>query len=182
MAEVTQRYGTIARGFTDRLSGVDQDQWSSPTPCGDWNTAQLVTHVVEVHQRVVASLEGADPAGVDPQADLGPQWLVASQAVLAALADPAQASSSVKGMFGEQTFESLVGRLLCADTLVHTWDLARATGQDDALDPAGVAAATQFLAPLDEALRRPGGFAPKIEPESHADEQTRLLNFCGRVT
>ena len=33
------------------------------------------------------------------------------------------------GMFGEQTFESLVGRLVCSDTLIHTWDLARATGQ-----------------------------------------------------
>ena len=68
------------------------------------------------------------------------------------------------GMFGEQTFESLVCRLLCADTLLHTWDLARATGQDDRLDPAAVAAALEFLGPLDEAIRRPGGFAAKIEP------------------
>ena len=85
-------------------------------------------------------------------------------------------------MFGEQPFESLVGRLLCADTLFHTWDLARATGQDEQLDPRrSTSAAPSSSTPLDEAIRRPGGFAPKIEPPPDADEQTRLLNFGGRA-
>ena len=56
----------------------------------------------------------------------------------AALTDPGRAEKVVSGMFGEQPFESLVSRLLCADTLIHTWDLARATGQPEALDPGGV--------------------------------------------
>jgi hypothetical protein len=30
-------------------------------------------------------------------------------------------------------------------------------------------------------MRRPGGFAPKIDPPQGADQQTRLLNFCGRA-
>jgi hypothetical protein len=34
---------------------------------------------------------------------------------------------------------------------------------------------------LDEAIRRPGGFAPKIDPPTDADPQTRLLNFGGRA-
>jgi uncharacterized protein (TIGR03086 family) len=84
-------------------------------------------------------------------------------------------------MFGEQTFESLVGRLLCTDTLVHSWDLARATGQDEQLDPAAVAASAELLTPIDEAIRRPGGFAPKIDPPGDADEQTQFLCFCGRA-
>ncbi len=62
----------------------------------------------------------------------------------------------------------------------HTWDLARATGQDERLDPEGVSTALTFLVPIDEAIRRPGGFAAKIDPPAGADEQTRLLNFCGR--
>jgi hypothetical protein len=66
-----------------------------------------------------------------------------------------RASQTVAGTFGEQSFESLVGRLLCADTLVHTWDLARAAGQEEQLDPDAVVKAMEFLAPLDEAIRRP---------------------------
>jgi uncharacterized protein (TIGR03086 family) len=85
-------------------------------------------------------------------------------------------------MFGEQPFESLVGRLLCTDTLIHTWDLARATGQDESLDPGAVAKAIEFLAPIDDAIRRPGGFGPKIDSPPDAGNQTRLLNFTGRST
>jgi uncharacterized protein (TIGR03086 family) len=76
--------------------------------------------------------------------------------------------------------ESLVGRLLCADTLVHTWDLARATHQEERLDASAVVEAMEFLSPIDDAIRRPGGFGPKIAPKPDADEQTKLLNFCGR--
>jgi uncharacterized protein (TIGR03086 family) len=70
---------------------------------------------------------------------------------------------------------------LCTDTLIHTWDLARATGQDEALDEEGVTKAMEFLTPIDEAIRRPGGFGTKVEPRPDADAQTRLLNFSGRV-
>ena len=83
-------------------------------------------------------------------------------------------------MFGEQTFESLVGRLVCTDTLIHTWDLARATGQDETLDPGAVAKAMESLGPMDEAIRRPGGFGAKISPAPGADAQRQFLNFCGR--
>ena len=82
--------------------------------------------------------------------------------------DPELSSKTISGTFGEQPFESLVSRLLCADTLFHTWDLARATGQDEQLDAKAVQKAMEFLEPLDDAIRRPGGFAPKIVPPSDA--------------
>ncbi|MDA8275893.1 MAG: hypothetical protein M0029_11020 [Actinomycetota bacterium] len=108
-------------------------------------------------------------------------WRSARTDLLAALADPVQAKTTVSGMFGEQTFESLVGRLLCADTLVHTWDLARATGQDEQLDAGAVAAAHTFLGTIDDAIRRTGGLAPKLEVPGDADPQTAFLAFCGRA-
>jgi len=108
-------------------------------------------------------------------------FAAARREVTAALEDPAQAARTISGMFGEQSFESLVSRLLCADTLIHSWDLARATGQDEDLDPVAVQQAMEFLGPIDEAIRRPGGFGPKIEPPPEADPQTKLLNFAGRA-
>lgn len=181
MSEVSERYGRVSDGFGARLGRVAPDQWSHPTPCSEWDVSELVAHVITTHRRVAANLEGSSAGEADPAGDLAAQWSAASAAVKAALADPERAAQMVSGMFGEQSFESLVGRLLCADTLFHTWDLARATGQDERLDADAVAKATEFLAPLDEAIRRPGGFAPKIEAPAEADPQTRLLNFGGRA-
>ncbi|MHB8245521.1 MAG: TIGR03086 family metal-binding protein [Acidimicrobiales bacterium] len=181
MSEVLERYGRVADGFGSRLRRVTPDQWTTPTPCSEWDVRDLVSHVIATHRRIVANLEGSPVQEVDAARDMAVQWSEASTAVRAALADPDRASQMVSGMFGEQSFESLVSRLLCADTLFHTWDLAGAIDDDRQLDPQAVAKALDFLVPLDEAIRRPGGFAPKIEPAADADLQTRLLNFGGRV-
>src|SRR5487761_1127030 len=181
MSEVSERYGRVSDGYGARLGRVTPDQWSLPTPCSEWDVSDLAAHVTTTHRRMVANLAGSPAAEADPGGDLALQWSEASAAVKAALADPDRASQMVNGMFGEQSFESLVSRLLCADTLFPTWDLARATGQDDRLDADAVAKAMEFLAPLDEAIRRPGGFAPKIDAPADADPQTRLLNFGGRT-
>jgi hypothetical protein len=78
-------------------------------------------------------------------------------------------------------FEQLVGTLLSADTLIHTWDLARGAGLDENLDARSVAAVLAFMMPNDELLRVPGGFGPALEPPAGADEQVRLLCFAGRA-
>jgi uncharacterized protein (TIGR03086 family) len=124
---------------------------------------------------------GSTPSEEEPVSDAAARWGAATERVRASLADPERASAIVGGSFGDQSFDSLVSRLLCADTLFHTWDLARATGQDEHLDPHAVAKAMDFLEPLDEAIRRPGGFAAKLESPPDADPQTILLHFGGRA-
>ena len=182
MSEVADRYGRVADGFGARLSGVVPEQWDHPTSCTGWNVRDLVLHVITTHRRVVATLDGVEVPDIDPDDDLGARWADATAAVRTALADNDRANHTVTGMFGEQSFESMVGRLLCADTLFHTWDLARATGQDERLDEPAVGKALEFLTPMDEAIRRPGGFAAKIDSPDGADDQTRLLHFGGRPT
>ncbi len=181
MSETTIRYETVAGGFDRRVAGVAPEQWGAVSPCEGWSARDVVAHVVDTHRRVLATLDGAEPVVVGPADDVAACWRSARTELLAALTDPLRAETTVSGMFGEQTFESLVGRLLCTDTLVHTWDLARATGQDEQLDAGAVAAAHAFLEPIDDAIRRPGGFAPKLEPPAGADPQTVFLGFCGRA-
>lgn len=182
MSEVSERYGRIAAGFDSRVQHCAADRWDSPSPCSEWSARGVAVHVVETHRRVLATLDGGETAPLSPEEDLLEAWRSASGEVSATLADPARAATVVGGIFGEQPWEQLVSRLLCADTLIHTWDLARATGQDEQLDAAAVAAATEFLTPLDEAIRRPGGFGPKLEAPEYADPQTTLLAFVGRQT
>ena len=181
MSEVAARYRRVADGFGRRLTGVREDQWNGPTPCTEWDVRALVVHVIATQGRVVAMVTGAPPPEVEEDGDLAAQWSRATASVTAALDDPELSSKTVGGSFGEQPFESLVSRLLCSDTIFHTWDLARATGQDEALDREAVEKAMEFLEPLDDAIRRPGGFAPRIDPPPDADVQIRLLNFGGRA-
>jgi uncharacterized protein (TIGR03086 family) len=180
VSEVSNRYQAVADGFTTRVEGVATGGWDAQSPCSDWTAQDVVVHVITTQRRVLAMLDGAEVGEVDRSGDVPGQWLAARQAMLDALVDEVTASSAVRTASGEQPFEVLVGRLVCADVLIHTWDLARATGQDEQLDPAAVAVCGDFLFPIDESIRRPGGFAPKIEPAAGADAQTRLLNFCGR--
>jgi uncharacterized protein (TIGR03086 family) len=179
-ADVLSRYRRIAEGFTARLASCPPDRWEAASPCTEWTAAQVARHVVDTHRRVLGTLDGSEAVPRREDADVAAAWAGATADLQDALADEQRASTIVSGMFGEQPFERLVGRLVCADTLVHTWDFARATGQDERLDPEGVEAAFEFLEPIDEAMRRPGGMGPKIEPPEGADAQTRLLCFVGR--
>ncbi len=181
MSEVIERYRRIADGFTARVKAVTPEEWSATTPCPEWTVRDLVAHVVGIHRRVIATLDETGPVDVDPEDRLLDQWFEATGEVTRALNDERRASKVIGGMFSEQPFESLVSRLLSTDTLVHTWDLARATGQDERLDAEAVTRSMEFLSSIDEAIRRPGGFAQKIDPPPDADEQTRFLAFCGRT-
>jgi hypothetical protein len=63
---------------------------------------------------------------------------------------------------------------------MHTWDLARATGQDDRLDAARCQAMYDGMQPMDAMLRASGQYGPRVAVADDADPQTRLLGFIGR--
>lgn len=91
-----------------------------------------------------------------------------------------RAEALVPGRNGDQPFSQLVGGLLMFDTSCHTWDLAHAIGDDEALDVEAVAIAHERLGAVSDAIRVPGGFAAPIESALDANDQTRFLNFVGR--
>lgn len=64
---------------------------------------------------------------------------------------------------------------------MHTWDLSRAAGLDERLDPQEVSRAFEAMRPGIDRMRQSGNFAAPIEPAPGASEQTRLLNFTGRA-
>lgn len=140
----------------------------------------MLTHVVNGHRRTLALLDGTEPAPLDEDVDLPAAWHAAAAAATAALADPATANRPVPGGLGEMSFAEFVGGMGVADILTHTWDLARAVGGDERLDPELVTYVQDMMRPLDDALRRPGVFDAKVEPPTGADPQTELLCFLGR--
>ena len=62
---------------------------------------------------------------------------------------------------GTQAFENSVDQFLAADLVIHGWDLARATGQDDTIAPTDLAEMQEAVKHFpEEAMRSPGAFGP----------------------
>ena len=96
------------------------------------------------------------------------------------LADPARASATFDGFFGETSFESAIDRFANFDLVVHRWDLARATGGDDRIDEADAQRVLDGVAAFGPALYSAGVCAEAIEVADDADVATRMLAVVGR--
>ncbi|QGG96116.1 TIGR03086 family metal-binding protein [Actinomarinicola tropica] len=189
MSEISERFERVARGFTATVEAVPDGAWERPAPCEGWTGRDVVRHLVDwlpgpgfllgtfdVETGPIPSVED-DPAAA---------WAVVRDAVQRALDDPEVAARVADcGPPGRMSLEAAVDMTCTPDVLVHTWDLARATGLDERLDPDEVrrqVAAVEALPPeVDEAMRRSGHYGPRVEVDDDADAQTRLLAFMGRT-
>lgn len=180
MSDITDRYRRLSDAFAAKLAAVPPDGWSRPTPCEGWTVRELVAHVID-SQGLFLGLVGHE-LGDLPSVDDDPvaAWDAARAKVQAHLDDPELAAAEYEGMFGRLTFAQGVDRFLSADLVVHGWDLARAVGLDETIDPEEVERGLRDFPEMGDAMRQPGGFGPAIEPVPGADPQTRLLNFLGR--
>ncbi len=181
MTDISDRYRKLATAMEERIAAVPDDRWASPAPCEGWTARDVVQHLVDTPALFFGMIEEPMPAG-GPSVDDDPAGAFqhVRSVVQAALDDPAVAERGFEGGLGKSTFEKGVDRFLCADLVVHAWDLARATGQDERLDPDEVDRLCEAMLPMDEHMRGPGAFGPKIEPPPDADAQTTLLCFLGR--
>ena len=82
---------------------------------------------------------------------------------------------------GRVTVEHAIDMFCVGDILVHTWDLARATGLDETLDADEVHSMYEGMLPMDEVLRQSGHYGPRVDVPDDADEQTKLIAFTGRT-
>src|SRR5215475_409304 len=173
-------------GFAQRLALVRRGQWAAPTPCAEWDVRALVNHVVGANRRYTMLLHGAttdeveatravDHLGDDPVASF-----VATAAELkAAFGEPGAMARTACHRAGERTGAQLL-EMRVLDIAVHTWDLARAIGADESLDP-GVVAFALTLHDTFDAARRRGAFAPPPgKPPAGSSAQARLLYLAGR--
>jgi uncharacterized protein (TIGR03086 family) len=180
MTDASDRYQSNAAGFDARVVAVPADRWENQSPCEDWTARDVVRHVVATSGMFLGFADQKLPPAPSVDEDPVAAWHSARDAIQRALEDPQVAQKEYDGMFGKATFEQGVHKFLAPDALVHTWDLARATGLDDTLPEKASQDVLEALEPMDDKMRGPGAFADKIEPPPNADAQTRMLCFLGR--
>jgi uncharacterized protein (TIGR03086 family) len=176
---IADRYRRVSGRFSDVVDAVPPDGWDAPSPCEGWCARQIVEHVVDSQSGFLArfdlapSTEGDDPVRT---------WPAVRDGVQAALDDHDKATIGYDGPFGPTTVADTVDQFLCADLVVHSWDIARATGlrEFEELPADEVELVHSRLAPLGDAIRGPGVFGPEVPVPDDASVQDRFLGFIGR--
>lgn len=180
MNEIAERYRRLSDRFAARIAAVPADRWGAQTPCTEWTALDLVRHVVET-QGMFLRLVGRElPDLPDVADDPAAAWDGARATVQADLEDPERAGVEFDGMLGRSRFDDAVDRFLSMDLVVHGWDLARATGQDERIEPRDIDHVWAATKALGDTMRMPSVCGPELTPPPGADEQTRLLAFVGR--
>jgi uncharacterized protein (TIGR03086 family) len=191
MNAVADRYRTHADAFERRVAGVRAEQWSHRSPCEDWTARDVVRHIVDMHAAMLRPLErGLSPA---PSVDIDPMGAFRSARadIEAVLSDPRLAGTAADTPSGRMTVEQEIDQVVSDDMVIHGWDLARATGQDEVIDPRDVARmwATTTALPTQwlQRLRTPGAIrpnmkvlGPEVQVPADAPLQDHLLGLFGR--
>jgi len=168
--EALRRHLAACDGFGRVVSEAARlERWSAPSPCTDWDARGVLEHVIGFHDvLLLRPLDAKPQRGKD---DIEARWTVTRDAIESALSAP--------GALEDMERARLLP-ILTTDVLVHSWDLARAVGADDRLDPELCQAAWDAVSPNEERIRGSGMFSDAVPVPEDAPVQDRLLGFLGR--
>jgi len=177
------------------VAGVRPDQMENQTPCTKWDTRALLNHFVgsnlmmgtvgtggsigEFTSGPEAVAAMGDVVGDDPAS----AYAAASSGALAAFSAPGAMEKTWKLPFGDVP-GSLALQVHFMETLTHTWDLAKSTGQlgklDQSLAEPGLEAARGIVSP--KARNEAGDpFGAEVSVPEGAPPYDRLAGFMGRT-
>ena len=81
---------------------------------------------------------------------------------------------------GTHRLADAVDQFYTADVFMHSWDLARAGGQDAGLDEDFAARLLEGMRPIEQLLRDSGQYGPAVPVPDDAPVVDRLMGFIGR--
>ena len=161
-------------------------QPSSSTPCSEWTVQSLINHAISIQQFAQDVLGlGSSDISIIRNVD-HPLPSEGAEAALDSITD--QVLATLKSINLEDTVETPFGSMPggqfimvpITDMIIHTWDLAKATGQNTALDSGLAELGYNVLVNVVEGARENGAFGPEIAIPTTASFQDRLLGLSGR--
>jgi uncharacterized protein (TIGR03086 family) len=170
----------------DLVRATRPDQLSAPTPCASFAVRDLMGHFVGNLDSVAGGLRGAPmPETLAPRPEMlgedpASVYDKVTSDLLAAAQEPGAMDRVLRVPFGDVPAPVLL-QFIAFDLIMHSWDLATATGQayspSDDLVTAADAFARQAIAPE---WRDGDTFALEVEPSASATPLERLVAFSGR--
>ncbi|MBU2669486.1 TIGR03086 family protein [Actinoplanes bogorensis] len=170
------------------LLGVDDGELPNPTPCPEWTVATLLDHLmglsVAFTQAAHKRLDGPETTSAPaPSAQhLTRHWRSRLPVLLEDLAtawkDPA-AWTGTSQAGGVTMPAAALGHVAMNEVIMHSWDLAMATGQEYYTDPRTLEVLIEFLAEGPEE-GTPGLFGPRVPTDDESTLLDQALALTGR--
>jgi uncharacterized protein (TIGR03086 family) len=182
-----RNYIAAIYGLDHVLRLVPDNAWDQPSPCEGWTVRDATGHAIGVVSNVAARCGMGDVvdvftdnpaqiAGADPYAT----WFEIRSRVTLALDQPGVLQQPVQSSMGLSTIDRFIAHM-CADAVIHTWDIARGAGVDERLDASLVSFVHTVTRGRGEEINRaPKRYVSEVEVPDSADAQTRLLAYSGR--
>jgi uncharacterized protein (TIGR03086 family) len=168
------------------VAGATRTPLDSATPDTDWDLRTLLNHTIlwtaySAERRAYGESAAEDLMSKDFTAD--PDYAAQYQAQLdkavTAWSDPAAWDRELTVM-GNATSASEVGAMLIMETVLHGWDVARATGQDYRCDEPLAQALLETVLAQADMFRQYQGFADEVNLPDSASAFDRALALSGR--
>lgn len=185
MPDPIQQVQSALDGAHAMIASASADALSKQTPCAEWDGRGLVDHMIGVVKNFGTAFGGGQLTPATPGQggtdDLAGTYRQAADTLLAAIREPGALDKTIKLPFGEMAAGQALG-IVIGDQTIHTWDLAKTTGQSFTMNEETAAAILAALHQLITPERRgPGkGFAAEVPCAADAPVQDRLLAFSGR--
>jgi len=177
-----------AQAVTTVVSNVSDYQLDRPTPCPDYTVADLLFHLLGL----TAAFKGAADKDFGPATSAVPggaetvlpdNWRDQIPRQLDELAVSWRNPAAWEGMTqagGVDLPAEIAAQVAVNELTMHGWDIARATGQNYALDDQTLQVSFDLLYPGDDQSEREPIFGPVVEVPGDAPLLDRVIGLGGR--
>ena len=172
-----------AESMQQLLGTIEQDELRLPTPCAEWDVADLADHVIANLLNSFAHWAGTDvPHEPCPIAtELAGRYRAAVDVVLETYEAPGVLDKTLPTPMGDFPGGAVLA-VAFADQLTHLWDLSRALGRDVAVpDQLAEEALAVWGGFISDPLRNGDTFAAAHDPGPGVPALDRLAAFTGRT-
>jgi len=164
------------------VSGIDADELGHSTPCPKYDVAGLIDHLVEAGHRRPLSAAAGTPPGDESLTWSSPTRRVNSVALRNRRHKRGRRFELVLDVHhavGEEYTGTALVDMYLVELSTHAWDLARATGQIEELDPSlalpTLEGARAMIKPHFRNMVEPGALSGGGLPSSRADDWSASL-------
>lgn len=174
-----EQHAYDAARFAEIVDSAAPGDWARPSPVAAWTALDVVEHLVGWPRDFLSGSGGLELAPLDVAADPVAAWKAHTADVQALFDDPAGRMVSNPHM-GDKPVDVALSEIYTPDIWMHSWDLARALGQDFDLGAERAARMLAGAAATEDAMRSSGHFGPRVEVPADATPEEQLLGFIGR--
>jgi uncharacterized protein (TIGR03086 family) len=182
MHDLRELHRRVAAEADRVIAAISPDQLDRPTPCSGWNVRGLLNHVVNGNLRFAAIFTGQPVMDRDAYV-LGPDHLAAFRSSVATLTEAFSRAGALEGIHRTPAGDEVGSHLMTTlfnEMLVHTWDLAWATGQSTDINPELCELSMSFFEQRSIPRGEGQPFAQRKDAGTAASAADRLAAYAGR--